>query len=59
MNGSFTLERKTGERVVSSRAEGKSTFPFTSDLTTAKRNSLPVVADDLGRNIVAAVVEVW
>ena len=52
--------RATGEVVAESpRVRGDSTFPFRSDLTTAKRQNLPEAADDLAQKIVSQVVEAW
>lgn len=39
--------------------QGESTFDIAGDFTTSKATGLPVAARDLGRRIVAAVVEAW
>lgn len=41
------------------KAKGDSTFPFTGDLATAKREALPDAARDLGRNVIEQIVEAW
>jgi Lipopolysaccharide-assembly len=52
--------RRTGEVVVSyPRVRGDATFDFSGDLTNAKRQALPAVADDLAHQIVERVVEAW
>jgi len=45
--------------VRSGGTEGKATFDFTGDLTTAKRTALPSAAEDLARGIVSSVTEAW
>jgi len=52
--------RRTGAVVVSyPRVRGDATFDFAGDLTNAKRQALPAVADDLAHQIVERVVEAW
>lgn len=58
---SVTLRnRKTGQVVVNyPRVRGDAAFDFAGDLTNAKRQALPAVADDLAHQIVERVVEAW
>jgi hypothetical protein len=52
--------RRTGETIVSyPHVRGDASFPFNGDLTSAKRQALPAVADDLAHQIVERVVEAW
>ena len=52
--------RKTKEVIVQkSGVKGETTFILASDLTTAKRDAIPLAADDLGHDIVEKIVEVW
>lgn len=41
------------------RVKGETTFVLDSDLTSAKQAALPAAARDLGRHIVAGLVEAW
>ncbi len=50
----------TGEILAQSAyVRGESTFAFTGDLTTSKRQGLPAAAEDLAHDIVEKVVEYW
>lgn len=52
--------RSTGEVIAKkNNLRGDTTFDFSGDLTTAKRNALPQVAEDLAHVIVELVVETW
>ncbi|MCF7848195.1 MAG: hypothetical protein K9M45_05035 [Kiritimatiellales bacterium] len=52
--------RETG-KVISSinKVYGEATFPFSSDLTGAKRSTLPVAAADLSRFLLDGLLENW
>ncbi|QBG47980.1 hypothetical protein EGM51_11435 [Verrucomicrobia bacterium S94] len=49
----------TGEVISKSRTYGESTFTFTSDLTTSKRNALPPAADEIAKFILDDLIEAW
>lgn len=53
------VERTTGKKIVSKTVTGKKIFSVSSDIMTAKRNSLPDVAKDLSKNVVDAVISAW
>lgn len=61
VTAAITLTRRaTGEVVVHHPTViGEATFPFTGDLTSAKREIQPQVAEDLARTIVRTMVETW
>ena len=42
-----------------SRVRGQAVFDMVGDLTTSKQRAIPTAAQDLGHNIVEAIVEVW
>lgn len=49
----------TGEVISKSGTYGESTFEFTSDLTTSKRNALPPAADEMAKFILDDLIEAW
>ncbi|MDZ8119406.1 LPS assembly lipoprotein LptE [Pontiella agarivorans] len=49
----------TGEVIASSATYGESTFSFTSDLTTSKRNALPPAADEIAKFMLDDLIEAW
>lgn len=50
----------TGEVIVEApKVTGETTFLLSGDLTSAKKGALPAAASDLGRRIVASLVEAW
>ncbi|HRZ11209.1 MAG TPA: LptE family protein [Kiritimatiellia bacterium] len=52
--------RASGAVVVDTpRITGETTFILAGDLTTSKEAGLPAAAQDLGRRIVASLVEAW
>ena len=51
--------RDPGKALVNTRVRGQATFDLVGDLTSSKRNGLPLASEDLGRRIVEAVVEAW
>jgi len=52
--------RRNGEVVVEApRISGQTTFVLAGDLTSSKNAALPEAASDLGRRIVAGMVEAW
>ncbi|MFN2350712.1 MAG: LPS assembly lipoprotein LptE [Kiritimatiellia bacterium] len=56
----YTLQRRsTRERVSEGTVSGETTFVFAGNLTLAKKNAIPRAAEDLAKNLVQAVVEVW
>ncbi len=50
---------QTGEILSESRTYGEATFPFESDLTSAKRDALPRAAAELAKFIVDDLIEQW
>ena len=50
---------ETGEVISSSRTYGESTFEFTSDLTTSKRNALPPAANEIAKFMIDDLIEAW
>ena len=55
-----TLEsKKTGKIMSSRKISGDATFEFAGDLTSARFRALPLVAQDLAKNIVESVVSFW
>lgn len=61
IRASAALVRTGSGEVIAERVdlEGREEFLFNSDLTTAKRQNLPEAAEDLAREIVQMIVEVW
>ena len=52
--------RSNGEILARKRGlRGDTTFDFSGDITTAKRNALPQVATDLAHDIIELIVETW
>ena len=50
---------KTGEVIAKSSTYGESTFEFTSDLTTSKRNALPPAAEEIAKFMLDDLIEAW
>lgn len=61
LTASVMMTRKTDGKVIAEnpRIRGDATFPFSSDLTTTKREALPLAAADLAHDIVEFIVEAW
>lgn len=61
LSAKCTLEsKKEDNKILSSRKiSGDATFEYSGDLTTARFQALPLVAQDLARNIVDSVVSFW
>lgn len=61
ITASFVLRRQADNSVVaeSPSVTGWYDFDFTGDLTSSKAVALRPAADDLGRRIVAAIVQYW
>ena len=54
-----TLEDSNGKTLSSSKTYGEATFFFKSDLTSSKRNALPMATDELARFILDDLIEQW
>lgn len=50
---------KTGEIISESATYGEATFPFESDLTSAKRDALPLAAAEIAKFMVDDLIERW
>ncbi len=60
ITGTATLKNvQTGEILSESRTYGEATFPFESDLTSAKRDALPRAAAELAKFMVDDLIERW
>ncbi|MBP7568681.1 MAG: LptE family protein [Acidobacteria bacterium] len=61
MTASVLLTRRASGAVVveAPRVSGETTFILAGDLTTSKNAALPAAAQELGRRIVASLVEAW
>lgn len=51
------MDRSTGKVLLEKNINGRTTLRTGSDLASAERQNLPVLAEDLARNITAALVE--
>ena len=51
------MDRSTGKVLLEKNINGRTTLRAGSDLASAERQNLPVLAEDLARNITAALVE--
>lgn len=52
-------DMKTGEILSESETYGEATFPFESDLTSAKRDALPQAAAEIAKFMVDDLIERW
>ena len=60
ITGTAKLKKaETGEIISESRTYGEATFPFVSDLTSAKRDALPQAAAEIAKFMVDDLVESW
>jgi len=60
ITGTATLtDPKTGEILSKSKTYGETIFPFKSDLTTSKRNALPLAAKELAKFMTDDLIERW
>jgi hypothetical protein len=61
LTASVLLTRRASGAVVAQtpRVSGEDTFILSGDLTSSKATALPKAAEDLGRRIVASLVEAW
>lgn len=50
---------KTGQILLESKTYGEARFAFESDLTTSKRNALPVAAEEIAKFMVDDLIEQW
>ena len=50
---------ETGKTLSKSKAYGETRFRFESDLTTSKRNALPLAAQELAKFMVDDLIERW
>lgn len=53
------ISTKDGTVLSSSKTYGESTFKFGSDLTTSKRDALPVAAQEISRFMLDDLIEQW
>ncbi len=54
------IRKRDGAALVrSGTLQGRSTFEFAGDLSSARRAALPAASEDLARHIVSAVTEAW
>ena len=60
ITGTATLKNaETGDIISESRTYGEATFPFEADLTSAKRDALPLAAAELAKFMVDDLIETW
>jgi len=60
ITGVATLtDAETGETLSESKTYGETTFFFESDLTTSKRDALPLAAQELAKFMVDDLIERW
>ena len=60
ITGIATLtDTKSGEVLSTSKTYGETRFTFSSDLTTSKRNALPLAAREIARFMVDDLIEQW
>jgi hypothetical protein len=60
ITGKAALRRSdTGNIIATSETYGEATFPFQSDLTSAKRDALPAAATEIAKFMVDDLIEQW
>lgn len=60
INGTAELKDvNTGETLTTSKTYGEATFRFEADLTSAKRDALPVAAREIAKFMVDDLIERW
>jgi hypothetical protein len=52
-------DTETGEIISESNTYGEATFPFSSDLTSSKRDALPTAAAEIAKFMVDDLIEAW
>jgi len=60
LNASFVLKRAESDEIIGQNtAVGESTFIFTGNLASSKRNAMPAASEDMAKRIVEKIVEIW
>jgi outer membrane lipopolysaccharide assembly protein LptE/RlpB len=61
LTAAYTFTRKSTNKVIgqSTAITGETTLPYAGNYQAAIRTAIPRAAEDLGRNLVEKVVEIW